>query len=262
MKEICFKLQGEAQMKEGLYDEEKQFIMMNRTSQTIDKLNFDIPINGTIYGTLLNYNGAYQQFESKMNESPYKQPPKAPVLYIKPINTHVANGSSIYVPKEVESLKMGATLGIVFEKAATKVTEQSAFDYVFGYVIVNDVQIPHESIYRPAVKEIARDSFCPIGPWIVKKEEIKNPDHLVIRVYVNGELKQVNSTANLVRPISKLIADVTEFMTLNKGDVLLVGIPENAPLAKVDDHVTVEIEGIGKLENVLNCEETLVGEKI
>lgn len=262
MKEIIFKLQGSAQVKEGLYDNEKNLVTVNESSKSIDDLEFDIPVNGTIYGTLLNYKGAYKQYEDKMNESPYKQPPKAPILYIKPINTHVANGSSIYVPKHVEHLKMGAALGIVVGKAATKVTEQSALDYVLGYVIVNDVQIPHESIYRPAIKEIARDSFCPIGPWIVKKEFVKNPDDLSIRVYVNGELKLENSTANLIRPINKLIVDVTEFMTLNEGDVLLVGIPEDAPLAKAEDRVTIEIEGIGKLDNVLKYEDALVGEKI
>jgi 5-oxopent-3-ene-1,2,5-tricarboxylate decarboxylase/2-hydroxyhepta-2,4-diene-1,7-dioate isomerase len=262
MREIIFKQQGIPQLKEGLLDIKKNYLIINERKNKINELAFDNPVSGTVYGTLLNYEGSYKELEHKMYEDPYKEPPKAPILYIKPINTFASAGSKIPLPSDVNEVKIGAALGIVFGKTTTKVKEEEALNFVLGYTIVNDVQIPHTNVYRPAIKEIARDGFCPIGPWIVKKEFVKNPDSLSIRVAINGNIKQENSTANLIRPIRKLISDVTEFMTLYSGDVLLVGIPECAPLAKAEDHVLIEIEGIGVLENTVKKEQSLVGERV
>ena len=83
----------------------------------------------------------------------------------------------------------------------------------------------------------------------LERQEVLDPDDLMIRVFINDEMRQENTTSNLIRPISRLLADVTAFMTLNPGDVLLVGVPEQAPLAKVGDHIRIEIAGIGCLEN-------------
>ena len=110
--------------------------------------------------------------------------------------------------------------------------EENALTYVAGYTIVNDVSVPHDSVYRPAVQHKARDGFCPIGPWIIDRHEVDNPDDLTIRVFINDKLQQENSTSNLIRSVSRLLADVTEFMTLSPGDVLLVGVPEEAPQAE------------------------------
>jgi 5-oxopent-3-ene-1,2,5-tricarboxylate decarboxylase/2-hydroxyhepta-2,4-diene-1,7-dioate isomerase len=88
---------------------------------------------------------------------------------------------------------------------------------------------------------------------------LENPDDVTIRVYINDELKQENSTNNLIRPVARLLVDVTEFMTLSPGDVLLVGVPEDAPLATIGDKVRIEIKGIGSLENVLVDEKFFSG---
>ena len=105
-----------------------------------------------------------------------------------------------------------------------------------------------------------RDGFCPVGPWIVPRDAVPAPDALVIRAWVNGELRMENTTANLQRDIAALIADVTEFMTLRAGDLLAVGVPEHPPLARAGDEVTVEVEGLGRLESTLVPEEILSGE--
>ncbi|HSO59079.1 MAG TPA: fumarylacetoacetate hydrolase family protein, partial [Paenisporosarcina sp.] len=118
--------------------------------------------------------------------------------------------------------------------------------------------VPHDSIYRPAVQHKSRDGFCPIGPWIIDRHTVDNPDDLTIRVYINDELRQENSTRNLIRPVARLLADVTEFMTLSPGDVLLVGVPEEAPQATLGDKVRIEIAGIGTLENVIVEENTFM----
>ena len=84
-----------------------------------------------------------------------------------------------------------------------------------------------------------------------RRDEVDNPDDLTIRVFINDKLQQENSTSNLIRSVSRLLADVTEFMTLSPGDVLLVGVPEEAPQAEVGDKIRIEIAGIGSLENVI-----------
>lgn len=260
MREIIFKQQGISQKKEGALDLNKSAVILNGIEYKIDELSFDNPVDGMVYGTLLNYKDSYKAFEQKMVENPYKEPPKAPILYIKPINTFLSSESVILLPSDVTEVKIGAALGIVFGKTTTKVKEEEALDYVLGYTIVNDVQIPHASVYRPAIKEIARDGFCPMGPWIVKKEFVPNPDHLAIQVTINGKIRQESSTENLIRPIRKLISDVTEFMTLHSGDVLHIGVPGNAPLAKAEDSILIEIEGIGVLKNTVKKERSLAGE--
>lgn len=189
-----------------------------------------------------------------MHKAPYKTPPKEPVLYIKPENTLAGHGAGVMAPEGVTELEMGASLGVVIGKTATQVKECEAMEYIKGYTVVNDVTIPHEHFYRPAVKEKCRDGFCPIGPWIVDRRDIADPDALNIRVYINGMLKQENNTKNLIRSVEKLIEDVTGFMTLYAGDTLLVGVPENAPLAKNNDSVEVEIESVGVLENTIKNE--------
>ncbi|WP_144510225.1 fumarylacetoacetate hydrolase family protein [Bacillus sp. FJAT-22090] len=217
----------------------------------VSEIQFDIPIKGTVYSTLLNYKGALAELGDTVNNTPYNSPPIAPILYIKPANTFNCHRAAIPMPVGITKLVVGAALGIVIAKKAIAVNEANALNYIAGYIIVNDVCIPHDSVYRPAVPYYARDGFCPIGPWIIDRHEVVNPDDLAIRVFINDKLQQENSTANLIRPISRLLADVTEFMTLYPGDVLLVGTPENAPLVEVGDKVRIEIAGIGILENVV-----------
>jgi 5-oxopent-3-ene-1,2,5-tricarboxylate decarboxylase/2-hydroxyhepta-2,4-diene-1,7-dioate isomerase len=214
---------------------------------------------GTVYGTLLNYHGTLAALGDAVNEAPYKAPPKAPVLYIKPVNTVSGHHSPIPVPDGTDQLEVGAALGLVIGKVATRVKEKDALDYVAGFTIVNDVSIPHTSFYRPAISQKSRDGFCPIGPYIVEREAIDNADALTVKVLVNGEVRQENTTANLVRSVARLLEDVTDFMTLHPGDILLVGVPENPPLAKVGDLVRIEIDGIGYLENTLVNESDIDG---
>lgn len=220
----------------------------NRTFKAKD-VHWQVPVSGTIYGVVLNYKGEWKAMGDQMNRDPYKAPPKAPVLYIKPVNTLSPNFASIPLPNEENNLQVGAALGIVFKKTATQVKAESAFDYVEGFTVVNDISIPHDNIHRPAIKQKAQDGFCPIGPWVVQTDEVTDPDNLEINVYVNNELKQTNSTKNLIRNTKQLIEDVTDFMTLSEGDALLVGTPENPPLVKEGDKVRVDIQGIGSLEN-------------
>jgi 5-oxopent-3-ene-1,2,5-tricarboxylate decarboxylase/2-hydroxyhepta-2,4-diene-1,7-dioate isomerase len=103
--------------------------------------------------------------------------------------------------------------------------------------------------YRPSIPAKARDGFCPLGPRVAPRAAVPNPDALTIRVYVDGELKQTTTTSQLVRPVARLLADVTDFMTLSPGDVLAVGVASPAPRVRAGQRVRVEIDGLGRLEN-------------
>ncbi|WP_173916858.1 fumarylacetoacetate hydrolase family protein [Halobacillus sp. Marseille-Q1614] len=209
------------------------------------------PVDGTVYGTLLNDQLEVEEMKEKFKEAPYKQPPKAPVLYIKPINTLTGHESEVPLPYDTETLQIGASLGVVIGKQAAKISESEAFSYIDGYTIINDVSIPLDSVFRPAVKEKARDGFCPVGPWIIPKEAVSDPHDLMIKVFINSELQQQFHTGRLVRKIPELLCDVTEYMTLNEGDLLMVGTGINRPFAREGDRIRIEVDEIGSLENTV-----------
>lgn len=202
----------------------------------------------TVVGAFLNFTGAWKAMEPLMHQAPHFKPPQHIVLYVKPANTWRVSGDAIVLPEGVEEVEVGATLGVVMGAAASRVHERDALNYVAGYVAVNDVTVPHASVLRPPIKQKCRDSFCPIGT-MTDSHCVPNPDDLEIRAFVNGELKATHSTRNLVRSVSRLMAEVTEFMTLEAGDILLVGTPENLPRARAHDLVAVEVAGVGRVEN-------------
>src|SRR5262249_29664315 len=103
--------------------------------------------------------------------------------------------------------------------------------------------------YRPSVRHKARDGFCPLGPRVVPRDSVPDPDDLQIRVYVDDRLQQTTTTAELLRPVPRLLADITEFMTLAPGDVLAVGAAAPAPRVRAGQHVAIEIDRLGRLDS-------------
>ena len=204
-------------------------------------------LSGVAYGTLLNHCSTLEALGDTVHRTPYIDPPKAPILYVKPRNTFVAPYHPVVVPREARELEVGACLGIVIGRPACRVVESDALDHVAGFVIVNDISIPHDSFYRPAVSLNARDSFCPIGSF-VRRELVADPDQLSIRVFVDGDLKLQASTRDVVRRCARLLADVTDFMTLNPGDVLATGAPWPAPRVRAGQVSRIEIGEIGALQ--------------
>ena len=213
----------------------------------------------TVVGALLEFQGAWQALEPVMAQPPHHRPPVHPVLYIKPANTWARHGDPVLLPPDVAEVEIGATLGISFARAASRVNAAQALSHVAGYCVVNDVTVPHQSLLRPPMRQKCRDGFCPIGPW-VSADELRDPGTLEIRSYINGELRQRSHTAHLRRNVAQLIADVSEFMTLAPGDLLLIGVAEQPARARVGDTMAVEIDGIGRLENPLQAETAAVQE--
>jgi len=212
----------------------------------------------TVVGALLEFQGAWQALEPVMAQPPHHRPPVHPVLYIKPANTWARHGDAVLLPPDVTEVEVGATLGVSFARAASRVSAAQALDFVSGYCVVNDVTVPHldvpkPALLRPPMRQKCRDGFCPIGPW-VSADELRDPGALEIRSYVNGELRQRSHTGQLRRSVAQLIADVSEFMTLAPGDLLLIGVAEQPARVRVGDTMAVEIAGIGRLENPLHAE--------
>jgi 5-oxopent-3-ene-1,2,5-tricarboxylate decarboxylase/2-hydroxyhepta-2,4-diene-1,7-dioate isomerase len=208
----------------------------------------------TIYAAALNFRDEYDALEPMMRAAPYVRPPVAPVLAIKPANCRIENGEPIPCPRDAMKLRAGGTLALVIGQRARRVREQDVLEYLSGYTLAIDISIPESSYYRPTVKQRCRDGFCPVGPYIVAVSALPYPEAIEIRISVNGNLACVASTSTLIRSVPRLLADVTEFMTLNPGDLLLIGEPFHSPLVGPGDRVRVEVAGIGALENPVVAE--------
>jgi 5-oxopent-3-ene-1,2,5-tricarboxylate decarboxylase / 2-hydroxyhepta-2,4-diene-1,7-dioate isomerase len=206
-------------------------------------------LSGTVYGALLNHRSALTALGDAVHLPPYGAPPKAPVLCVKPRNTLAGAGSAVIIPAGTAEVEVGACVGMVIGRAACKVSEARALDFVAGYLIVADVSIPHESLHRPSIRFNARDGFCPLGPAVTARADIANPDALSVRSYLDGNWVQTASTADLIRPAARLLADVTEFMTLSPGDVLTLGATGPAQRVRSGQTLRIEIGGLGSLSN-------------
>lgn len=206
-------------------------------------------LSGVVYGTLLNHRPALLALGDAVNHAPYKAPPKAPVLYVKPRNTLTGTGSAVPVPTDTPELQIDAALGIVIGRTASALTLANAMDHVAGYTVINDVSVPHDNFYRPSVRFKARDSSCVIGPAVMPASAVANPDALAVKVWVDGALVHETTTSDRIRDVAQLLVDVTDFMTLQPGDVLMLGASAGAPRVKAGQEVAIEIEGVGRLEN-------------
>jgi len=211
------------------------------------------PPRGTVYGTLLNFRDALEALGDAVDRAPYRAPPKAPILYIKPRNTIASHEDPIVVPSGIDELEIGVSLGLVIGRAACRLRESDALAFLAGYVVVNDVSVPHDSYYRPSLRFKCRDGFCPIGTP-VPRDAVADPNALTLRVEIDGIEVQCSSVTGLVRPVQRLLAEVSDFMTLHPGDVLMVGVPGNAPRACPGQRVSVSIAGVGRISNALVAE--------
>ncbi|SCK16500.1 fumarylacetoacetate hydrolase family protein [Vogesella sp. LIG4] len=229
-------------------------LLLDNGNPLLDEPQWLAPVTGTVYGAALNHRSLAESLAAAFEDAPYKTAPRAPVLFIKTSNTQIGHGAAIPFPAGVARIQAGGALGVVIGKQARKVAAAEALQYVEGYTVVNEVSLPEDSFYRPAVRAKCRDGFCPIGPWLVPAAGI-NPAELEVETYVNGALRETNRCADLLRSVPQLIADVSAFMTLEPGDLLIAGTPLRSVDLQPGDVVTVAIAGIGRLENPVIAEE-------
>ncbi|MBO1004872.1 fumarylacetoacetate hydrolase family protein [Pseudogracilibacillus auburnensis] len=189
-------------------------------------------------------------------KSPY---PKIPILFNKFENALTGHLSEIVVPRTTERLDHEVELGIVIGKTAKHVSEEEALDYVFGYCTTNDLSA--RDIQKRASQWMTgktNDGFAPVGPYIVTKDEIENPNDLQITTTVNGEVRQNSNTADMIFNCEELISYISKYMTLTPGDLIMTGTPEGVILGRPmeervylqpGDKMTVEVERLGALTN-------------
>jgi 5-oxopent-3-ene-1,2,5-tricarboxylate decarboxylase/2-hydroxyhepta-2,4-diene-1,7-dioate isomerase len=233
----------------GRVDPAANAVVIDARRHPAADLEWDPPDVRCVYAAALNHADERRELDAVFRQPPHGSPPVAPVLYLKPRNTWIGHGVAIALPEGTDEIELGASLGILFSHDVRRVRREAALNAIAGFTIVNDLSIPHASLFRPPLRFNARDGFCPLGPWVVPREAIGAVDSLSIRAIVNGEVRQTSSTADLHRSVAQLITDVSEFMTLGAGDLLTTGVAPNRPRARAGDRIAVEIDGIGRLEN-------------
>lgn len=198
-------------------------------------------ISGTVYGAILNDREERKLLEGAFGEPPYKAPPRRPVLYIKTRNCLLSNNACVPVPADLARVEAAATLGLLFTRDARRVAAKGALDHVGGICLALDISEPQESYYRPAVRQRCRDGFLPLGQLTEFSPALLDGD---IETRVDGEVAHAWSPKRLVRDAATLIADISAFMTLAAGDLLLIGLPHDAPRLANGNHVAVTAPGL------------------
>ena len=188
--------------------------------------------------------------------------PKAPLLFAKWPNTLIGAGEPIVLPAETAEVDYEAELGVVIGTTAKHVSERAALDHVQGYICVNDVSARDLQFGDGQwTRGKSPDTFCPVGPRLVPRTEIEDPQALAIRCVVNGQTMQDSSTSQMIFSVAEIIAYVTRVITLEPGDLIATGTPAGVGvfrdpkvLLKDGDEVSVEIEGLGTLTNPVEKE--------
>lgn len=184
--------------------------------------------------------------------------PEHVMVFTKAPTSVIGHGEAILEHKELtEQLDYEGELAAVIGKPGKAIRREEALDYVFGYTIINDVtardlQAKHKQFFIGK----SLDTTCPMGPWIVHKSAIGNPNNLNIQTTVNDELRQDSNTDKFIFPIEEIIAVLSQGMTLEPGDIIATGTPAGVGkgfkpprFLKGGDVVEITVEGIGTLKN-------------
>ena len=188
--------------------------------------------------------------------------PEAPLLFAKWPNALIGPGEPIVLPAESQQVDYEAELGVVIGAAAKHVSETDALDHVRGYLPLNDVSARDlQFADKQWTRGKSPDTFCPVGPQLVPREQVDDPQALAIRCVVNGETLQDSSTSQMIFSVAEIIAYVSRVITLEPGDLIATGTPAGVGvfrdpkiLLKDGDEVTVDIEGLGALTNPVKGE--------
>jgi 2-keto-4-pentenoate hydratase/2-oxohepta-3-ene-1,7-dioic acid hydratase in catechol pathway len=181
--------------------------------------------------------------------------PAEPLIFLKPNSSLNAHGDPIVYPRLSSNVNYEGEIALVIGQRARNVKREDAMSIIFGYTCVNDVTA------RDLQKKDGQwtrgkgfDTFCCAGPWIVPAADVRF-DELGVRTFVDGELRQDGSIRDLIFPIPVIIEYITQFMTLEPGDLIATGTPEGVGPVTPGAVVRVEVAGVGSLENPVRMEE-------
>jgi 2,4-diketo-3-deoxy-L-fuconate hydrolase len=183
--------------------------------------------------------------------------PKEPLLFAKFTTALIGPGEPIVIPPLVTKCDYEAELGVVIGTRVRNVSKENAFEAVHGYLCANDVSARDLQFSDGQwTRGKSPDTFCPVGPRLVPRDEVADPHALKIRALVNGEVLQDSTTANLIFGVDDVIAYASQTSTLEPGDLILTGTPAGVGvfrtpprLLQPGDEVTIEIERLGSLSN-------------
>jgi len=208
--------------------------------------------SGTVYGCLLNFRAELHQLGDQVALPPYKAAPMAPVLYVKTANTWSANGDDIPVDPQYPQIEVGASIAMVIGRCPAPGVVARDLDRVAAYVLVNDLSVPHASFFRPPVRFKCQDGFLGVASSAVPAAAAGDPAAFTLEVRINGALRQSVAFTDLVRDAAQLVHDVSAFMSLCEGDLLLLGCAPGRPLARVGDTIDISSPGLPVMGSLCN----------
>ena len=238
---------------EGWYDEIKDKVSTISFKDKLEKFSILNPLPNPPKIICLTFN-----YPKHANEQNYVST-KDPVIFMKPRTTLCGTGSDIICPNFVKQLDYEIELAVIIGKTCKNIDELSAKDYVFGYMVFNDVSARDIQIKdKQFTRGKSFDTFAPCGPWITTVDEITDVENLQMTTRINGQIRQNSSTKNMFINIPSIVSKLSNVMTLEKGDIITTGTPEGValnnpgtPFLKDGDRIDMEIEKLGKIQTTV-----------
>jgi len=216
---------------------------------------YGVPVHGVSKFIAVGLNFADHAAESNLPI------PEEPVLFTKAVSCLTGPNDPVMIPKGSMKTDWEVELGVVIGSRATYVTEDEALDHVAGYVLINDVSERAFQIERGGTWDKGKgcDTFGPVGPWLVTADEVGDPQDLSMWLDVNGQRKQDGSSKTMIFPIRKLVSYISEFMTLEPGDLITTGTPPGVGMGqkpeavylKAGDKIHLGIEKLGEQRQIV-----------
>jgi 2-keto-4-pentenoate hydratase/2-oxohepta-3-ene-1,7-dioic acid hydratase in catechol pathway len=238
---------------EGWYDEVKDKISDTSFKDQLEKFRLLAPIPDPPKIICLTFNYPAHAKEQDLVS------PKEPVIFIKPRTTLCGTDSDIMCPNFIKQLDYEIELAVIIGKTCKNVDESESKDYIFGYMVFNDVSARDIQMRdKQFTRGKSFDTFAPCGPWITSADEVTNPQDLQLVTKINGQNRQDSSTKNMFIKIPSIISELSNVMTLEKGDIIVTGTPDGVamnnpitPFLKNGDKIEMEIEKLGKIQNTV-----------
>ncbi|MFZ0268769.1 fumarylacetoacetate hydrolase family protein [Caulobacter sp.] len=216
---------------------------------------YGVPVKGVSKFIAVGLNFADHAAESNLPI------PEEPVLFTKAVSCLTGPNDPVMIPKGSLKTDWEVELGVVIGSRASYVSEAEALDHVAGYVLINDVSERAFQIERGGTWDKGKgcDTFGPVGPWMVTSDEVGDPQNLAMWLDVNGQRKQDGSSKTMIFPISKLVSYISEFMTLEPGDLITTGTPPGVGMGqkpqpvylKAGDEIRLGIEKLGEQRQIV-----------
>lgn len=210
---------------------------------------YGVPLNGSRKFIAIGLNFADHAAESNLPI------PSEPVVFTKAISCLNGPNDDVIIPRGSQKTDWEVELGVVIGKTASYVTKEEALDHVAGYVLINDVSERAFQIERGPTWDKGKgcDTFGPVGPWLVTSDEVGDPHNLDMWLELNGKRMQTGNTRTMIFSVAEIVAYLSEFMTLEPGDLITTGTPPGVGLGqtpplylKAGDQVKLGIEKLGE----------------